>query len=129
MRLILIAALALFTAACGGGDSELPDDTTTAPEPPAESEISSTDTGMDEGFAGGPCSYEETMLDAHVITVEDGQVELAETGGESFYIPLEDFDETPEAGEDFTIRWESITEGTCTPDIYTIVDGDVGGVE
>lgn len=122
MRLILIPAIALFAAACGESGPDLPGEDAAAPPPPAESEA-------DDMIAGGPCSYEETIIDAHVIAIEDGRVELAESGEQSFYIGSDAFPSMPEPGEDFTIRWESITEGTCTPDIYTIIDGDVGGVE
>lgn len=128
MRFIIIPAIALFAAACGGGDGDLPADDMDAPAPPSETSVAD-DSEMDMPVVGGPCSYEETMIDAHVITIEDDLVELAGSDSEPFYMPVEDFPSVPEAGADYTIKAELITEGTCTPAIYTVIEGDVGGVE
>lgn len=100
-----------------------------APAPPVETSVAGEPATDDPGFVGGPCSYEEQMIDAHVIVVEDDMVELAGTDSESFYMPVESFPSAPEAGADYTIKAELITEGTCTPEIYTVIEGDVGGVE
>lgn len=126
MRLVLLAATALLITACGETDPA-----------PADTEVVVTTDGAenadvvpdDSTIAGGPCSYDEAVIEAHVITIEDGQVELAETGGESFYMQAQDFPADVKAGDDFTIRAELITEGTCTPEIYTIIEGDELGVE
>ncbi|MEM5516579.1 hypothetical protein WNY37_06435 [Henriciella sp. AS95] len=128
MRLIMLPALALLASACGGGDSDLPADDMAAPTPPAETSIVD-ESETDMPIVGGPCSYDDSVIDAHVITIEDGIVELAGTDSESFYMPVEDFPSVPEAGADYTIKAELITEGTCTPEIYTVIEGDVGGVE
>ena len=123
MKYAYLAAI-LLIAACGGDEPD------TAPgDTEAVVETESPDIIDDDEIAGGPCAYEETIIDAHVVAIEDDRVELAMSGGEQFYIPTEDFPAPPRAGDDYTIRQELITEGTCTPEIYTVIEGDVGGVE
>ena len=128
MKYACLSAFALLLTACGGGDSDLPLEDMAAPAPPSES-ATVDDSEPDIPIVGGPCSYEETVIDAHVIAVDDDLVELAGNGTQSFYMQVGDFPSVPEAGADYTIKAELITEGTCTPEIYTVIEGDVGGVE
>ena len=113
MRLALVATATLLATACGAGDTDPAED---MPED-------------DMRIVGGPCSYDETVIEAEVIALEEDRIELARPDGEPFYMRVEDFGRAPSPGETFTILWEQITEGTCTPDIYTVMEAEAGGAE
>lgn len=99
-------AAALFLSACGDAENTaLPTD------------------GEEQIIAGGECSYVENVFEADVVGVEDDRVELKGPDGVSFYMQADDFDATPAAGETYTIKGEMIIEGTCTPEIYTVMEG------
>lgn len=93
MRFILLCSLPILTACTGGP------------------------------IVGGPCSYEESVIEARVVGVEDGLVEMSSAGADyTFMLDVDDFDAPPAPGTRVALRRERITEGTCTPEIYTILD-------
>ncbi|WP_084397794.1 hypothetical protein [Henriciella aquimarina] len=126
-----LCAAALMLTACGNEPGEpVTDEAGDAGEMSTEAgtdEINKVDET--EQIAGGACSYEVAMVEAHVVAIDGDTVEMNDSDASIFYMSVDDFETMPEAGEDFTIKREMITEGTCTPEIYTVVDGDVGGVE
>ncbi|MEQ8558817.1 MAG: hypothetical protein RIB03_10920 [Henriciella sp.] len=126
-------AFALILTACGDDPGEPVTDTSGGAGEMSASEtadeINQVDETETEMVVGGPCTYEVAMLEAHVVAIDGNTVEMNDSDATPFYMSVEDFETVPEAGEDFTIKREVITEGTCTPEIYTVIDGDVGGVE
>lgn len=71
-------------------------------------------------IAGGPCSYETSVIDATVKEVdEDGALFLGPDG--EFWVSDEYLGALPEVGDMLTLKREQITEGTCTPEIYTVI--------
>ncbi len=127
----LICAAALFLTACGDEPAEPVTRDTSAETAIADTELETVDKVETEDMpiVGGPCSYEVSMLEAHVVAIEDDQVEMNDNDANVFYLQLSDFPSPPRPGDDYTIKREMITEGTCTPEIYTVQEGDVGGVE
>ena len=72
-------------------------------------------------ITGGSCSYETSIVTGTVTeTDEDGALLTGDEG--EFWVPLEYLRTLPEVGETLTLQRERITEGTCTPEIYSPVD-------
>jgi len=72
-------------------------------------------------ITGGPCSYETSIVQGTVTEVdEDGALLNGEEG--EFWVTAEYLRELPEVGDTLTLQRERITEGTCTPEIYSVVD-------
>ncbi|MEZ5952728.1 MAG: hypothetical protein R3C13_00350 [Hyphomonas sp.] len=74
-------------------------------------------------IAGGPCSYDTSIVTGTVIEVDEDGALLMGEGGE-FWVPGEYLGALPEVGEALTFQRELIVEGTCTPEIYTVVAPD-----
>ena len=71
-------------------------------------------------IVGGPCSYETSIIEATVIEAdEDGAVFMGPEG--EFYVSDEYLRTVPDVGAILTLQRERITEGTCTPEIYTVL--------
>jgi hypothetical protein len=71
-------------------------------------------------IAGGPCKYETSIIKGTVTGVyEDGVVLMGEEG--EFRVETSDLHKQPAVGDTLTLQHERITEGTCTPDIYSEV--------
>ena len=70
---------------------------------------------------GGPCSYDSTVFEATISKVDDTDIIFDGPDGE-FYMSLSDFETTPSVGDTFTVKRDLITEGTCTPEIYSIME-------
>lgn len=76
-------------------------------------------TGCQPGLVGGPCSYEASTLEGTVTAIrQDGALVVA--SGEEWLVPQEYIREPLEIGLNVTLMREQITEGTCTPVIYTV---------
>ena len=74
-------------------------------------------------ITGGPCSYETSIIEGTVTEVdEDGALFMGEEG--EFWVTAEYLRELPAVGDTLTLQRERITEGTCTPEIYSVVTGD-----
>ncbi|WP_139068910.1 MULTISPECIES: hypothetical protein [Hyphomonas] len=72
-------------------------------------------------IAGGPCSYETSIVEGTVTEVdEDGALLMGEEG--EFWVTAEYLGTLPEVGDTLTLQRERITEGTCTPEIYSVVE-------
>ncbi|WP_321488986.1 hypothetical protein [uncultured Hyphomonas sp.] len=72
-------------------------------------------------ITGGPCSYETSVIEGTVTEVdEDGALFMGEEG--EFWVTSEYLGTLPEVGDTLTLQRERITEGTCTPEIYSVVD-------
>ena len=72
---------------------------------------------------GGPCTYEESVVSG-VVTGETGyNVTISGETGE-FTVSKEYFpeDAPPVEGETYTFRRSLIASGTCTPEIYHLLD-------
>lgn len=73
-------------------------------------------------ITGGPCSYETSTIEGTVTEVdEDGALFMGEEG--EFWVSDEYLGTLPAVGDTITFQRERITEGTCTPEIYSVVDG------
>lgn len=72
-------------------------------------------------ITGGPCSYETDTITATVTETDEDGVFFEGPDGE-FYISGNDLDPRPEPGDVLTLKRERITEGTCTPEIYSVID-------
>lgn len=70
---------------------------------------------------GGPCSYDSTVFDATVKDVDDAGIIFDGPDGE-FYMSLSNVETTPSVGDTYTVKRDLITEGTCTPEIYSIME-------
>ena len=71
-------------------------------------------------IAGGPCSYETSVIEATVTQVEEDGVLFEGPEGE-FWVSDEYLGTLPAVGDTMTLQREQITEGTCTPEIYSVV--------
>ena len=72
-------------------------------------------------ITGGPCSYETSIVEGTVTEVdEDGALLVGEEG--EFWVTAEYLRDLPEVGDTLTLQRERIIEGTCTPEIYSVVD-------
>ncbi|RIJ16043.1 SH3 domain-containing protein [Henriciella mobilis] len=121
MRLAILPALALFLAACGGSEPDLPGEDTVAPNPPAED--ARVDYEAEGGMiVGGPCSYETDIIEVTVIESDEDGAMVEGPGGEEMYVPSEYVSPVPATGETLTLKVERITEGTCTPLIFSRVE-------
>ena len=98
---ISIALMALGIAAC-------------SPATPGD------DRGM---IAGGPCSYETSIIEGTVTEVDEDGALFDGAEGE-FWVTAEYLGDLPAVGDTLTLKRERITEGTCTPEIYTVVTPD-----
>ena len=61
----------------------------------------------------------------HVRHTETGVLFL-NPHGEEIDIQKNRFETVPEAGEEVTLQVMKITSGSCTPEIYTVVDDSAG---
>ena len=121
MRLAILPTLALFVAACGGSEPDLPGEDTVAPTPPAED--ARVDYDAEGGMiVGGPCSYETDIIEATVIESDEDGALFEGPDGTDFYVSSEYVSPVPPVGETLTLKRERITEGTCTPEIYERVE-------
>nr|WP_321358974.1 hypothetical protein [uncultured Hyphomonas sp.] len=76
-------------------------------------------------MVGGPCSYDKSVVEGTVIAVdEDGAQFIGEEG--EFWVSDSYLGRIPAIGEKIRFQLERITEGTCTPEIYTVIDGSGG---
>nr|WP_321441630.1 hypothetical protein [uncultured Hyphomonas sp.] len=99
VRLTLLGGLLSGLAACG------PDD----PGP----------------IAGGPCSYETSVIEGTVTEVdEDGALFMGEEG--EFWVSDEYLGKLPAVSDTIRFQRERITEGTCTPEIYSPIEAIKG---
>ncbi|MEZ6002010.1 hypothetical protein [Hyphomonas sp.] len=74
-------------------------------------------------ITGGPCSYETSIVTGTVTEVdEDGALLTGEEG--EFWVQASYLGTLPEVGDTLTLQRERITEGTCTPEIYSPVRPD-----
>lgn len=72
-------------------------------------------------IAGGPCSYETSIIEGTVTEVdEDGALFMGEEG--EFWVPGSYLGKLPDVGDTLTLQRERITEGTCTPEIYSPIE-------
>ena len=71
-------------------------------------------------IAGGPCSYETSEIDATVTEVDETGALFMGPDGE-FWVSDEYLGKLPAVGDTLTLKRELITEGTCTPEIYTVI--------
>ena len=71
-------------------------------------------------MVGGPCSYETSTVNGTVTEVDEDGALLMGTDGE-FWVPASYLGMLPDVGDTLTLTHEHITEGTCTPDIYTVI--------
>ena len=72
-------------------------------------------------IAGGPCSYETSVIEGTVTEVdEDGALFMGEEG--EFWVSDDYLGTLPAIGDTLTFQRERITEGTCTPEIYSVLE-------
>ncbi|MCA8899869.1 MAG: hypothetical protein KDA53_01320 [Hyphomonas sp.] len=74
-------------------------------------------------ITGGPCSYETSTVTGTVTEAdEDGALFEGDEG--EFWVPASYLGTVPAVGDSLTLKRERIIEGTCTPEIYSVVSGD-----
>ncbi len=91
--------------------------------PPADLAPAVSTDPVDPPVIGGACSYETTVVQASIVQVSGGDVELREASGSGFFLDLVDFaaiNAQPEPGQAFDITKHTITTGTCTPVGYVL---------
>ena len=66
-------------------------------------------------MVGGPCSYEFKDTVATVDRVLEGEAELTDADGVTFYKRLDEFDPAPQPGDRYDVVKRYIVEGSCTP--------------
>ena len=71
-------------------------------------------------IAGGPCAYETDIIEATAVEV-DAEGALFDSAEGEVWVPAAYLGALPEPGETLTLKRERITEGTCTPEIYSVV--------
>lgn len=72
-------------------------------------------------ITGGPCAYETSVVEGTAKEVDtDGVLFEGEEG--EFWVPAEYLPDLPAVGETLTLERDRITEGTCTPEIYLVLD-------
>jgi len=72
-------------------------------------------------IAGGPCKYDTSIVKGTVTEVdEDGALRMGKEG--EFWVQASDLRKLPAVGDTLTLQHERITEGTCTPDIYSEIN-------
>ncbi len=98
----LFACAALHLAACA------------SPTPPAEPVETAPETVRPPNV-GGPCSYDVKDVEAVVVAVSEGEVELRDGDGTRFYKPASAFDPPAETGARYVVTKRFITRGTCVP--------------
>jgi hypothetical protein len=74
-------------------------------------------------IVGGPCSYETSVVTGTVTEVDEGGALLMGEEGE-FWVSKEYLGTLPEVGDMLPLQRERITEGTCTPEIYSPIKPD-----
>lgn len=67
---------------------------------------------------GGPCTYETSDISAEVIALNDNTAEFEGPFG-AFNMRYSELGGTPEIGDTLDFSADIITEGTCTPHIYS----------
>ncbi|MEM1105660.1 MAG: hypothetical protein AAGH87_04655 [Pseudomonadota bacterium] len=72
-------------------------------------------------IVGGPCAYETSIVEATAVAVDADGVRFETAGGELFAAASE-LPALPAVGETMTLQVERITQGTCTPEIITLVE-------
>ncbi|WP_339681355.1 hypothetical protein [uncultured Hyphomonas sp.] len=75
-------------------------------------------------IVGGPCSYETSIITATVTEVDEDGALFEGPEGE-FWVPGSYLGTLPTVGDTLTLKRDRITEGTCTPEMYEVVDADI----
>lgn len=73
-------------------------------------------------MAGGPCTYETSVIEATAVTVDEDGALFDSAEGEIF-VAAGDLPALSAPGDTLTLQIERILEGTCTPEIVTVVGG------
>lgn len=71
-------------------------------------------------MVGGPCSYETSTIQATVTEVDEDGAMFDGPEGE-FWVSGEYLGDLPAVGDTLELKRERITEGTCTPEIYSVL--------
>lgn len=82
----------------------------------------------DSPMVGGPCSYESSIITATVAEVEEGGAVFNGPDGE-FWVSASYLGTPPKVGDTLTLRLDRIVEGTCTPEIFSVIDPDTGDID
>lgn len=83
-------------------------------------------SGCQGPAVGGPCTYDEMDFTATPTGYTETGVLFLNPHGEEIDIQKNRFETVPEAGEEVTLQVMKITSGSCTPEIYTVVDDSAG---
>ena len=78
---------------------------------------------------GGPCTYDEMDFTASPTGYTENAVLFLNPDDEEFDIQKDAFTTVPGEDDTVTIHSMRIIDGTCTPEIYTVIEGDAAGVE
>ena len=70
--------------------------------------------------AGGPCAYETSIIEVTAVEVDEDGALFDSAEGE-VWVPAQYLRALPEPGETLTLKRKRITQGTCTPEIYSVI--------
>lgn len=72
-------------------------------------------------MTGGPCTYETDLIEATALEV-DADGALFESAEGEVWVPAEYLPALPAPGETLTLQRQRILTGTCTPQIFSVVE-------
>ena len=81
--------------------------------------LAACDPGGPGPIVGGPCSYETSIIEA-TVTGHDEYGTIFDGPEGEFRVSEEYLGMRPEVGETLTLKRDRITEGTCTPEMYSL---------
>ena len=71
-------------------------------------------------ITGGPCAYETEMVSGKVVEITKYDAQFLGAAG-SFRVEKHDIGRDVKIGDEMTFTRKTITQGTCTPMIYSVV--------
>ena len=75
---------------------------------------------------GGPCTYDEVDFTATPTGYTETAVLFLNPHGDEIDVQKDRFETLPGEGDAVTLHMMKITSGSCTPEIYTVVDDSAG---
>lgn len=73
---------------------------------------------------GGPCRYEESLVEG-IVAHHEGAGFVLQTADGELFVADGNLYNVPEVGDKVTLRRQLIVSGTCTPEIFSVVEPDV----
>ncbi|GAA5215041.1 hypothetical protein ACFSJ3_01325 [Corallincola platygyrae] len=74
-----------------------------------------------EVMVGGPCEYRSWQTEATVANLQDEYVLMQADEDFRYVVDYDMFDGQPSVGDRYKLQLDTITEGTCTPNVVKSV--------